>query len=291
VANPLIGLGLLIAGLSEGQLAYGGYLFNVSWLLQDITYDNVMDGADIPFAPGVYSAIGKPGAKNFVLLGAIGGGIGALKDANNATMTTHAQAQAEIDRLMPLAYKGDLPLQWMIDRYTFSQMKQPKITYMIGNGYRTAAMTLEFVASDPRAYGMNVNTTAIAAGAGSTNLTNNGSYRNYPVITLTFSSTTTNPTIKVTSPDGAGYITIALTGTFLTTDTVVITCDPRSRSITKNGTANWGLVTLPFTNTFPATDLRANEVLPFLDPGVSPVLVTVGSGAGSASFSYQDTWI
>lgn len=288
---------MALVALQPGQLAYAGYLFNASWFLSDIGYEVTMEPVDIPFAPGQYNAPGKPGPKAFTIGGADGGN-GSILDSNGNPITTLDQAQAEVDRLMPLAYMGDQPLQWRVDRWVYAQMQKPKITYMTGNGYRCPVIALDFLATDPRSFSYAAHSTPIQSGASggatSATLANAGSWRSYPKITFTFQSTCKNPQVLVAPPSGGGHIILELLGTFATTDTVVVDCNPRSRSIKQNGNANLGIFALPIVN----TTYLPSEVLPFLDAlgnGQSTMTVSANGGSGTGQFTatvaWNDVWI
>lgn len=276
---------MALVDLSEGQIAFNGYVFNRAFILSDKSSDVSTDTLDIPFAPGIYVPQGKPGAKTFSVVGTIGG-LGANVDSTGAQVITADNAQAELDRLAPLLYQGRAPFQWCLgttNRWCYAQADKPKASYSPGSGYRTISVQMDFIADDPREYSYAQHSLQMGGGAAATNA---GTFRAYPTITMAFSAATVNPTVQINPGAGGVYLGFTLNGTFQTTDSVVIVCDPRNRSISKNGALAWSLLALPVSNT-----VGNAELLPYLDPGDNTTYTSASSGTFTATMVWNDTWI
>lgn len=287
---------MALLALSPGQMAYAGYVFPRSFMLVSRAQANETESQSVPFAPGNV-AWSKRGVGSFTVSGVLGGS-GAVLDQNGAQMLTADAVQAEIDRLlatMVVAADGDQPFQWRPDRYVNARMGTPRISYAPGEGYRFAQVDIDFTASDPRSYSnaqhtLSVSSTGAAVWGGTPVPTHIGNSKSYPTITLTFAAATTNPGVYVAPANGAGtanHISFSLVGTFQATDTIVVTCDPRARSLTKNGVVTWSLLSLPTTN-----GLGDGEILPYIAPN-SPwnMGVTCSSGNVTASAAWNDVWL
>jgi hypothetical protein len=278
--------------LSPGQIAYAGYVFPVSFMLSEIDYDLQLNATDIPFAAGSYTPAGKQNPKTYTVSGTYGG-LGAVLDAQGSNMVTMDQLQDELDRLFGVMLGGEQALQWRPDRYSLAQMYQPKLTYNTGQGYRFVDLSIGFTANDPRSFSYNEYAAAVQSTASglsnSTSLSNQGSDRAYPVVTLSFQSTCVNPSFSIGTNQAGQFISCSLVGAFSTTDLVVITTDPRSRSITRNGVKTWSILNIQgIVNTI----VGDTSVFPFISPNSAscPFTASASSGQVTALAMWQDTW-
>jgi hypothetical protein len=273
--------------LNPGEIAYAGFKFPRAFVVTDLSPQLMIEAIDIPFAPGQFAPPGKLGTKQITFSGTLGGS-GSV-DQNGSLIQNLDGLQRELGRLTATFTQGDQPLQWWYDRYSLAQIQRPKIQFATGGGYHTATVSLDFLCSDPRSYAVTPTTESLQTGvngaAASGAASNNGSARAYPTITCSFQSACVNPVIQIT-PAGWGAITLVFPTTFQASEQLVIVCDPRGRTILKNGLVAWSLIQLPLSG-----GGDPNEIMPYFEPSSSTaLLISATSGQFTASFSASDTY-
>lgn len=275
-------------------IQFGDYIMPIGTSIKSIQIDSTIEDSPLLGLHGAFAPSGYATGMVITLSIDMGGG-GDVSPTTGLPMQTLDDVDNEANQLYERLQSGyqQLIVGTTPARYIMAQKRKWSVEPLPGSGRTHYTMTLELFAQDPRWLSITNHTQAFTANQQLT-ITNAGTARTYPVLTIT--SATGNPVVQVGAA-GTGstdpYIQLTLAYTMNVGDQIVIDCDPRNRANAillypaGGGAAvvhlDW-LGTTGIRNTMGTADC-----FPFLDPGGT--IVWFGAGAQTAgTIAWRDAW-
>lgn len=259
-------------------IQFGDYVFPPGFRLASWANDARLETAQLSGVDGVRILAGRADQGTISVEGSMGGS--GDPGFSVSSMLTADDFAAECNALYQRLASGYQQLTVGIDpaRTIRCQKSRFSTEFEESMGRRFGAIKVEFVAPDPRWL-----STAVKTVTGNGVAVHAGSARSYPVFTITGPST--NPSVSVEPAGYTGSVTVGLTVTLASTDTIVIDCDPRNRmfAVLLNGVRRLDLIGVSGIN----NGIGTADCFPFLLPGNNGVGF---SGGGGYQMAWQDAW-
>lgn len=268
------------------NITFGSYTFPAGMSVDTMQQPQQIDELKVPFLDGTSAPAGTRLSKAIRISGYIGG-FGAV-DSSGAYILSQDQAEAEIQLLQSILESGYqmLSIGATPTRSIIAQKKNAVFTAVEAANRRGWYCQIDFLAQDPRWISSAITVTPFGTGATAT-VTNAGNAVSYPKFMA--SGVFVNPTFKITPHGLSGYVQHTYAVTMITTDVLVVDCDPRNRSnaVLLNGVPRLDLLgTSGIVNT-----IGDAAFFPYLLGGTNTVVLGASSGSGAMSLTSQDAWL
>lgn len=270
----------------QSPIQFADYIMPIGTVLKSQQLDTTIEDTPMLGLHGAFAPSGYALGAIITLNIAMGGG-GDVSPTTSAYMLTPDDVNNEANQLFKRLQEGyqQLILGATPARYIMAQKRKFQVQPLEGSGRTHYEVTLEFYAQDPRWLLTTNNIQHFNANQEMT-ITNAGTARSYPIFTLT--NCTTTPKVGIGQGTGASPgISITLNYTPISSDTIIINCDPRNRAnaILLNGTPRLDLLG---TNGIQNT-LGTSDMFPFLNPGANDVWFGFG-GDTQGQLAWADAW-
>jgi hypothetical protein len=299
--------------INTRQLAFGTYLFPLTFQEQDRGLKLALDQKRVPFLFGDHMPPNSNvKAREITLVGTLGTGV---IGSSGTTLETYNDLETERTLLAGLQNMGRQSLFTRFDRFQNAYLSEFEFKFMQDGGlFRYADYQIKFIADDPRYYGLSAYTISGVAGAGidalvSTGPTHLGNTNAFPTFTFTCTAGTgqvggTGPYVELTS--GASTLIVGFSKLVMFGgDTLVVQCDPRPEYrcrgavYTPNGQPPQNAFQYCQTSDF-TNGIDFTEFFPFVPPGSGSGITLVmgmtsmaigGASSVSGQMQWWDTWL